>query len=86
VKKDHAPAVFIRWDDTASEEEWADYTGPLDSVVESILWLVEENEKGLVVSSHHCRDREAAEWGHIWHIPWGAIQTWYELDPGKQPW
>ena len=86
MKKPHAPAIFIRWNDTTDEGEWADYNGPVDATVESICWLIEENEKGLVISSHHCRDKESAEWGHIWHIPHGAIVTWYELDIGKRPW
>lgn len=82
----HAPCIFVRWVDTSSEEDWKDYDGPINLVVESVCWLIDCNNDALVVSSHHCRAREAAEWGHIWHIPHGAIKTWYEIEPLKKPW
>lgn len=83
--RSHVAAVFVRWNDTTSEDEWKDYDGPVNTTVESVFWLIDCNEKCLVVSANHCRDSDSKEWGHIWHIPHGAIDTWYEIEPGK-PW
>ena len=87
--RNNKPAIFVRWHDCAGGDEWADYEGtqPAEvTVIESLGWLIDETDDHLVFSANHCRDTSAKEWGHIWTVPWGAVELYYEIDPGSKGW